>query len=321
MLTGQKLNNTFGRQKSNFHNSLTYFESIYAKDFKMTPSRANTSYRPPSPVAVVQSPVPRPTVTKTIQRYDNTNAEVTISSKGVVRNEFVKVRCVYHDGKRLTYQLCPYDAPKYNFVSDILNEMSDDDKSMYLARSYFEIIIDQQSLDTGFQNISHQLSKLNPIFGQIQKLGIKIEIPDGGCPIESYKEYTQTKIFKWFSQLVEILSAFTSLNHLDIVLELPIPIGEEARDYLAGYVMPFYELRGFRRWSIKIQEREVNPGAFPPRFVSKACVQYFNRKHNKLRKEKNSAMKNAIVTRYSASSEDGDVDMTPLLNWANGNGL
>ncbi|CZR57343.1 uncharacterized protein PAC_07232 [Phialocephala subalpina] len=171
-----------------------------------------------------------------VRRKLGFNAEVTISTDGIVRNEFREYTQVYQDGAFTKFKPI-FDAP-YGVVADLLNGMENNARNQYMSNSWFEIAIDERDLHstTSDLTILDELARLAPLLSRIQNLSIKVKIPATGWMVMTNEEDKVSS---------------TRLKSMEAVLALPRGFSSN-RNLLIPYILPFYALDTFTAWKLRL---------------------------------------------------------------------
>ncbi|CZR57342.1 uncharacterized protein PAC_07231 [Phialocephala subalpina] len=218
--------------------------------------------------------------TTRIIRKPGANADVSITSAGIERNEIREVTMVWPDGSTLPVPKDIFNPAKYDIVGHLLRIMDTTTRPDFLSKKWFEIVVEESSLNSSVSGVRvlDKLSLLSPIFHQIQKLIVRIVIPAG--VVIQKTEYKTSSARTFLLELVRELRAFDSLKQMYVVLELPEGSDNTDKRHLAAYVLPFYHLDTFTHW--KLQHQEF--GQYPC-FASNACIRHIDKTYEEFVQE------------------------------------
>ncbi|KAE8441785.1 hypothetical protein EG329_004298 [Mollisiaceae sp. DMI_Dod_QoI] len=193
-----------------------------------------------------QVPPPRPL---RLVRKLGTTAAVTISAHGITRNELLEVEKTYRNGSTYKFLENRFNAPKYNFVSD-LQGMAPEIRDKYVAATGFEIVIDTAFLQSGSAStILDQLAQLQPIVRLVRYLNVKIEVLASSPFMNSIETFKDCSVRLSLLQVVDKVRSFKGLKRMTVILDLP----EHCKEWSHAYVLPFYELETFKHWQVRTQ--------------------------------------------------------------------
>lgn len=257
------------------------------------------------------------------------NADVSVSRKEITRNQIVHIHKKFTNGKSIRYKLYPYSEDRYDFINDILS-MNSNDQEYFLSNRYFEVVVDEQCLESSdcFMKLANQMERLEPVFGKIQNLMIKIIVANGGCPAMSHEQYTATDVYNCLAQVCDSLNYLKASSRVELILALPEEFDFSDDECLKGYILPFYQLdTNFR---VKIHEFgdlpkdaygikkpfmdrvwETNKEIFKEERLAK-------RRAEKEKWEEQERLKNAVVVHESASAGGIQPNVKKHLTWAEG---
>ncbi|KAE8441786.1 hypothetical protein EG329_004299 [Mollisiaceae sp. DMI_Dod_QoI] len=210
------------------------------------------------------------------------------------------------DGSTYAYRE-GFDPTKYDFASD-LRAMDPIVRARYIANSKFEVIVNETSLQSGDATVLNQLGHLAPILQLIENLVIKVEVPPTGPWLTSFVQYNNSTVRKCLLKVIERIRLFAGLKKMAVILALPKGLETCSHEY----VLPFYELDTFTRWSVGRQKYgKANWEPFGVGEISEIDHRYAKLCENRrVEQEAKDKVENAVFTRHSTFKKGSDWEGT-----------
>lgn len=231
-------------------------------------------------------------------RESRKNAELTITVRGIFRNELVEVLTTYSNGYKAKSRADYFNQEKYPIMASLgsLKRMTPSNRTRYFAEKWMEIVIDTVALKNGgsSKTVLDKLIELKPVVPLIQNLVINIQVPITASIMTNYAEYKKSSARKFLLKVVNELRSFNGIKNMNVVLE-PSEGLDPSSD---AYVLPFCDLETFTDWRLKYQEH----GVFSPKPVSRVVQKRIDEKYDAFYQEAGNAKQNAVFTRSSSFS-------------------
>ncbi|KUJ06324.1 uncharacterized protein LY89DRAFT_790614 [Mollisia scopiformis] len=199
----------------------------------------------------------KPTITtKSYVRTRGKNADILISSDGIIRTQVQRHETVTGLGKVIRRHTFPFD-PKYYCLTDQINrKLEGSERKDLLACSWVQIEVEFSDINgNNVESVLKHLSKLRAhFFSETRHLKVKLGLrhlsassiskTTGFSDIETFRK---SDFLHLLEQLADRLLAFTDLEHLHVIVEVPSSISESELYVQIFVALPFYRLQCSKR--------------------------------------------------------------------------